>query len=154
MWLHSMAGSILGSFFPPSIHTLLSVPFAAPQRVSSALYICLWFSCVTLLADSAKGIVSPRLPVRTLGNRSGQGLFPGAGSERGDGRDAEQRAVPGLGALLGARQAAAVSGRLRSSSGPGVTHGARGGIQQRQGRSSGWKGREREGAGPAVPGRY
>lgn len=39
--------------------------------------------------------------MRTLGNRSGQGLFPGAGSERGDGRDAEQRAVPGAGRSAG-----------------------------------------------------
>lgn len=150
--LQSMAGSDLGSLCPCPIHSLLSLLFAAPQWVRSALCSCLWFSCYTC-TDSVKGIVSPRLCV-PWGIKLSRDCSREPARSAGITGMQSGAQCPGLDALLGAGQAAAVSGRLRSGSGPGSVPVPRGGQrnpaapEQRD-----WKGRGR-GKGPAVPGSY
>lgn len=128
-----MAGSDLGSSFPSPIHTPLSILFAAPRWVCSALCSCPWFSRVT---DSVDGAVS------ALWNRTGQGLFPELARSVGTAGRPSSAQCPGPG-----ERPSGCSGPQRRRAGSGaaparVSHGASG--EQR-----GWKDRGTR----KVPGR-
>lgn len=116
-----MAGPDRGSFLPSPIRTLPSILFAAPPWVCSALYVAVCgFAVLHFYRFSERNCFTEA--VSTLGNKTGRGLFLGAGSECQDCRDAEQPAVPWAGRSPGSLPGAparAVSRRLRSGSGAG-----------------------------------
>lgn len=136
--LHSMAGSDLGSFFSSPIHSLPSVLFAAPQlSMAGCGFPVLQFY------RFREGNCSTEA-VSALGDKTGQGLFPGAGSECRDCRGA----VPWAG-----RSPGRLPGCCGSFPVPEVASGIRQRQSQRRHRGAAWLEGQREGAGSAVPGR-
>lgn len=138
-----------GSFFSSRIRTFRSAVFAAPPWVCSAL-------CgfpVLHVYRFGEGNCFPEA-VSALGNKTGEGLLWGAGSERGHGRDAEQRSVPGAGrspgslpGCCGRSRVGEAPEQLGCCSGPGpfAVPEVASEIRQRQSqrRQRGWKGRGR-----------
>lgn len=131
-------------------HPFSSVPPVCCPSVGS--FSSLWLSMVFLLRlyRFSEGNCFTEA-VCTLRDKTVQGLFPGAGSECRDHRDAEQRAVPGAGRSAGSRPSCCGVGEAPERLRPRVSPGAKGWpAESRSARAAWLEGqREREGTSSA-----